>query len=212
MSARRRGGVGPIIDRAAVTAAQRALQGSGREPLLMRSIQRWRLAASVEGIGLAAGALIGVWLIGAAAAQAQNEQEPAAEESGQGEVSWEEQPYIVKDGKVDFGTYNGWRRFEGTCARCHGQDAAGTTFAPALAESLKRLSYEQFIETVVNGRQVEGATGQSVMPPFGENPNVIEHMDDIYAYLEARADGALGRGRPDRLDPEQDPVWQERRG
>jgi hypothetical protein len=34
------------------------------------------------------------------------------------------------------------------------------------------------------------------MPSFGNNLNVVCYMDDIYAYLKARADGALGRGRP----------------
>jgi hypothetical protein len=27
----------------------------------------------------------------------------------------------------------------------------------------------------------------------------MENIDDIYSYLEARADGAVGRGRPERL-------------
>jgi hypothetical protein len=50
------------------------------------------------------------------------------------------------------------------------------------------------------------------MPAFGEVTDVMEYIDDIYAYLKARADGVVGRGRPERLPPEQDPVWQERRG
>ena len=32
---------------------------------------------------------------------------------------------------------------------------------------------------------------------------------DIHAYLKARADGVVGRGRPERLDPENDPVFKE---
>ena len=35
---------------------------------------------------------------------------------------------------------------------------------------------------------------------FADDPNVSPYVDDIYAYLQARADGALGRGRPDRLE------------
>ncbi|TIQ52604.1 MAG: cytochrome C, partial [Mesorhizobium sp.] len=31
-------------------------------------------------------------------------------------------------------------------------------------------------------------------------PNVAPYIDDIYAYLQARADRALGRGRPERLE------------
>jgi hypothetical protein len=34
------------------------------------------------------------------------------------------------------------------------------------------------------------------MPSFGLNPNVMCFLDDIYAYLKARSDDAVGRGRP----------------
>ncbi|TIX83067.1 MAG: cytochrome C, partial [Mesorhizobium sp.] len=42
--------------------------------------------------------------------------------------------------------------------------------------------------------------GPSVMKGFADDPNVAPYIDDIYAYLQARADGALGRGRPERLE------------
>jgi hypothetical protein len=32
-----------------------------------------------------------------------------------------------------------------------------------------------------------------MMPPFGEVEDVVTYLDDIWAYLKARADGALGR-------------------
>jgi hypothetical protein len=38
------------------------------------------------------------------------------------------------------------------------------------------------------------------MPPFGDNETVMAHVDDIWRYLNARADGALGRGRPQVLE------------
>jgi len=38
-----------------------------------------------------------------------------------------------------------------------------------------------------------------MMPPFGEVEDVVTYLDDIWAYLKARADGALGRGRPPRI-------------
>lgn len=107
--------------------------------------------------------------------------------------------YIVKDGQVDRGTYNGYRRFHATCHTCHGFDASGSSFAPSLTDSLKRISYDDFKEVVVNGRQSQGATGDRVMPSFGLDPNIMEHLDDIYRYLKARADGALPGGRPQRL-------------
>jgi hypothetical protein len=43
------------------------------------------------------------------------------------------------------------------------------------------------------------ASQQSVIPAFGEAMDVMENIDDIYSYLKARADGAVGRGRPERL-------------
>ncbi len=108
--------------------------------------------------------------------------------------------YTVKDGKVDKGTYNGYRRFHGTCHACHGQDAMGSSFAPALIESLKSVDYETFVKTVMEGRQVTDATGAvKAMPAFGQDPNVTKHLDDIYRYLMARADGVLVPGRPKKI-------------
>ena len=44
----------------------------------------------------------------------------------------DEKPYRIVDGKVDFGTYNGYRRYHNSCHRCHGPDAVGSSFAPSL--------------------------------------------------------------------------------
>jgi hypothetical protein len=38
------------------------------------------------------------------------------------------------------------------------------------------------------------------MKGFADDPNIAPHIDDLYAYLQARADGALGRGRPSELE------------
>lgn len=112
----------------------------------------------------------------------------------------EQKPYTVIDGKVDKGTYNGYRRFHGICFTCHGQDAMGSSFAPALVESMKTLTYETFKETVVNGRNTTTAAGApSVMPPFKENADIMKYLDDIYAYLKARADGVIPGGRPKKI-------------
>ncbi len=112
----------------------------------------------------------------------------------------EEKPYTVKDGKVDKATYNGWRRYTESCLRCHGPDGAGSSYAPSLADSLKQMSEDQFKEIVVNGRKNVNTANENYMPAFGEVEDVILYLDDIYAYLKARSDGALGRGRPDRID------------
>ncbi|WP_225889882.1 c-type cytochrome [Indioceanicola profundi] len=107
--------------------------------------------------------------------------------------------YEVQDGKVDKGTYNGYRRYHNSCHVCHGPDGLGGSFAPNLTESLKRLDYVAFADVVTNGRKVEGAGGERVMPSFGLDPNVMMHLDDIYRYLKGRSDGEVDRGRPARM-------------
>jgi methanol metabolism-related c-type cytochrome len=107
--------------------------------------------------------------------------------------------YAVRDGKVDQGTYNGYRRYASSCHVCHGPDGLGSSFAPALAESLKRMDYWQFTDVVTNGRKNMGATGDKVMPTFGSDPNVMLNLADIYRYLKARSDDKIGRGRPERF-------------
>ncbi len=119
----------------------------------------------------------------------------AAEKGG----DWEEKPYFQIDGKIDFGTYNGFRRYHSACHVCHGPDALGSSYAPALVEPMKTLAYADFVQIIAMGRTTDRGGTKFVMPAFGNNPNVIDNMDDIYSYLKARADGVLGRGRPKRL-------------
>jgi mono/diheme cytochrome c family protein len=103
-------------------------------------------------------------------------------------------PYRIVDGKVDRGTYNGYRRYNAQCIQCHGPDGIGSSFAPSLITT--PLAPEAFRKTVLEGR----TSGTSVMKGFAGDPNVVDHIDDIYAYLRARADGALARGRPQKMD------------
>jgi mono/diheme cytochrome c family protein len=110
-----------------------------------------------------------------------------------------EKPYKVVDGKVDKKTFNGWRRYTESCLRCHGPDGAGSSFGPDLVDSVQHMTQDQFNEVVVNGRTNVNAANTSVMPPFGEVEDVVLYLDDIWAYLKARADGVLGRGRPPRI-------------
>jgi methanol metabolism-related c-type cytochrome len=103
---------------------------------------------------------------------------------------------IDKDGTVDFATFQGFRRFNSTCFVCHGPDGSGSSFAPALADSLKTMDYSTFAGVVVNGRKDFLNGKDNVMPSFADNKNVSCYLNDIYVYLRARAAGALGRGRP----------------
>lgn len=116
--------------------------------------------------------------------------------SGGAAAADEDKPYVIEDGVVDWYTFSGFRRYHSECHVCHGPDGLGSTFAPALLDSMKTMSYDDYLDVVVNGREKVGAAQQSKMPAFAENLNVMCFVDDIFAYLKARADGALGRGRP----------------
>lgn len=108
-----------------------------------------------------------------------------------------ENPYKVEaDGTVDWRIYSGYRRYHADCHVCHGPDGLGSSFGPALIGSLKVLTYDEFADVVVNGRKNVTTAQENVMPSFGLNPNVMCFLDDIYAYLKARSDDAVGRGRP----------------
>ena len=123
--------------------------------------------------------LAGLALAGSAAAQT---------DAGGGKL------YRIVDGKLDAGTYNGYRRFHAGCNHCHGQDGLGSTIGPSLVENLPEL--DAFRRTVRDGT----GSGTKVMKGFASDPNVAPYIDDIYAYLQARHDGALDRGRPTRAD------------
>src|SRR5713226_4743347 len=103
---------------------------------------------------------------------------------------------VPVDGTVDWYTYSGYRRYHSECHVCHGPDGMGSTYAPALKESLKTMSYADFLGVVASGRKNVSSSQDNVMPAFGDNPNVACYMDDLYVYLRARASDAVGRVRP----------------
>jgi methanol metabolism-related c-type cytochrome len=107
---------------------------------------------------------------------------------------------VGADGTVDWYTYSGFRRYHSECHVCHGPDGMGSTYAPALKDSLKTMSYGDFVGVVASGRK----NGNSVMPALGDNPNVACYMDDLYVYLRARAHDAVGRVRPAKKEDKPD--------
>lgn len=111
------------------------------------------------------------------------------------EVSCPDGAKAAEQCQVDKDTYIGWRTFAGQCQVCHGGSGLGSTFAPNLLERFhQRVDYPRFVEVVKNGY-----TGQvGAMPAWKGNPNVEPHIDRLYRYLKARADGALPPGRPAR--------------
>lgn len=99
-------------------------------------------------------------------------------------------PYKVVDGyKVDAFTLTGFHTWRAAaCDRCHGANQEGMV-GPSLIESLKVLSKDEFITTLTNGRPEKG------MPQWKDNPQVMDHINELYAYLKGRSDGAITRAK-----------------
>jgi len=109
-------------------------------------------------------------------------------------VSADEPPYKVVDGyKVDAETMKGFRTWRAAaCDRCHGANQEGMV-GPSLINSLKTLSKEDFVKTVRDGRLEKG------MVSFANNKTVMDNIDQLYAYLKGRSDGAITRSKVEPL-------------
>ncbi|WP_394179270.1 c-type cytochrome, methanol metabolism-related [Yoonia maritima] len=116
---------------------------------------------------------------------------------------------IAEDGTIDWLTYSGFRRYHSECHVCHGPEGEGSSYAPALKNSAIEMDYYDFVDVVVNGRQRINAAENSVMPAFGDNPNVMCYLDDIYVYLKARGVEAVPRGRPGAKEAKSDVIRED---
>ena len=98
--------------------------------------------------------------------------------------------YTVVDGyKVDPDTLQGFRTWRSAaCDRCHGANQEGMV-GPSLVNSLKTLTKAEFITTVTSGRLDKG------MQSFGNSPVVMDNINQLYAYLKGRSDGAITQSR-----------------
>ena len=98
--------------------------------------------------------------------------------------------YTVVEGyKVDAETMKGFRTWRAAaCDRCHGANQEGMV-GPSLIASMKTLTKEEFVKTVRDGRLEKG------MQSFGTSPQVMENMNQLYAYLKGRSDGAITRSK-----------------
>ena len=106
----------------------------------------------------------------------------------------QEQPYKVVEGyKVDVETMKGFRAWRAAaCDRCHGANQEGLV-GPSLVVSLKTLSKDEFITTVTKGRLDKG------MQSFGSSPVVMDNINQLYAYLKGRSDGAITRAKVEEM-------------
>jgi hypothetical protein len=123
-----------------------------------------------------------------AAAAAGGDAKPAADGGGG------DKPYKVVDGtKVDKFTMDGFRAWRAAaCDRCHGPNQEGMVGA-SLINSLKVLSKADFKDWVLNGRPDKG------MPAFSTNKQVVDKMDNLYAYLKGRSDGAITKAKVEEM-------------
>ncbi|HPY39812.1 MAG TPA: SRPBCC family protein [Thiolinea sp.] len=96
--------------------------------------------------------------------------------------------------KIDTFLTKGFRTF-GQCQVCHGIDGGGSTIAPSLLARLQQLDHTTFVDRVTNG--FKGQIG--VMPPWKDNPNIMNNVENLYAYLKARSDGVIPAGNLERF-------------
>ena len=102
--------------------------------------------------------------------------------------------YQVVDGyKVDANTMEGFRTWRAAaCDRCHGANQEGMV-GPSLVNSLKTLTKDDFVKVVREGRLEKG------MQSFGTNKGVMDNIDNLYAYLKGRSDGAISRAKVEKM-------------
>ena len=113
---------------------------------------------------------------------------------GQATSATPNKPYTVVDGyKVDANTLVGFRTWRSAaCDRCHGANQEGLV-GPSLINSLKTLSKDEFVQTVSKGRP------NTQMVAFSGNAEVMKNMDQLYAYLKGRSDGAITKARVEAM-------------
>jgi len=99
---------------------------------------------------------------------------------------------------VEVAAYKGWQQYSLQCARCHGEDGQGTSFAPSLLVALRpdghAPSREDFLSILTKGREDEG------MPSAAKLGLDSVYFDGLYEYLKGRSDGRLRGGRPARRE------------
>ena len=111
-----------------------------------------------------------------------------------GTVQAQDKLYTVVDGyKVDPETMKGFRAWRAAaCDRCHGANQEGMV-GPSLVDRMKTLTKEEFVTIVTKGRLEKG------MQSFGNSPVVMDNMDQLYAYLKGRSDGAITRAKVEEI-------------
>ena len=95
--------------------------------------------------------------------------------------------YKVEGNSVDKATFNGWNIYrKEACGSCHQSTGEGNVSNPNLLHSMKNLTKEQFRRVLIDGR--------GIMYSFSGNKMVVDGINDLYAYLKGRSDGAIPAG------------------
>ena len=127
---------------------------------------------------------------------------------------------LARESMPSGSAYEGWRLFDQRCAACHGKDAASPAPMPDLLDRVAQMGPRRFANLVLvrydwskavaedEGHAAIprlylretplGGTQVLEMPAWANDPAVVGHVADLYAYLSARADGRLGTGSPPR--------------
>ena len=99
---------------------------------------------------------------------------------------------------VDIPIYKAWQQFELQCARCHGEDAQGSSFGPSLLEALRPdgavPTREEFLKVLAGERADKGM-------PSAEKMGIDSvYFTGLYDYLKGRSEGRYHGGRPARRE------------
>ena len=94
---------------------------------------------------------------------------------------------------LDAAAYDGWKQYSHHCARCHGEEAQGTSFGPNLLTALRPdgslPTRESVLAVLAQGRPDRGMPSAATL---GLEPT---HFDGLYQYLKGRSDGIYHGGR-----------------
>ena len=114
----------------------------------------------------------------------------------QDSVDWNAYKKSVEAGHRDTipqNAYQGWKQYELNCARCHGEYGVGTSFAPALIESLKAGKFDEFESMVALFQQTSQRLKYALVPTvaavegmaLGGGCEFVMHSQRVVAALES---------------------------
>jgi len=99
---------------------------------------------------------------------------------------------------VDVPLYKAWQQYSLQCARCHGEDAQGSSFGPSLLRALSPegdvTTRDAFLDVLTHGRSDKG------MPSAEKIGLDSVYFAGLFDYLKGRSDGRLHGGRPARRE------------